>query len=467
MINKTDKNNLKIVILANLSTIFLNVVLCFFLPKIISISDYSLYRSFLLYTSYAGLFSFGLIHGTTLKYGYLNYYELPHNIFHFYNNILLSFTFLSYIILFTCILLISNNTESSKLVTYIFVAINIPIINFRNYYANINQFTKRFKNEGYWTFFYNILTLFMVLCMFFTNSTYIFPLIFTTCLNIITAFITLYQNKELLFGAKNKLNFHNYFPLLKEGSILMLSEYIGLLIIGTDSIFVNLFFSSTQFAVYSFSITIISGLYMVISVISTMIYPYLSRIDHSKYPIYYNKMCNILCAIIAALLASYFIIKEIVYLFLPAYADSLPILAILYITIFFRSILLLVHVNFFKAIKSIKSYILINICVLLLSIIINIIVYISFKNLLVIAAGNVILYILWFGCSEFSLLKSLHCSIIPNLKRYCLILFSCISFYLCVYNNNFFVYIFINLLITVLLFKNEILSYIKKGSTIS
>ena len=99
MIKASDKKNVIAVVLTNISTILVNVLTCLFLPKIMNIDDYSLYRTFLLYSSYSGLLSFGLIHGIYIKYGSLNFDALPEEHFRYYNRLLIIITILSYIFL--------------------------------------------------------------------------------------------------------------------------------------------------------------------------------------------------------------------------------------------------------------------------------------------------------------------------------------------------------------------------------
>ena len=122
MIKASDKKNVIAVVLTNISTILVNVLTCLFLPKIMNIDDYSLYRTFLLYSSYSGLLSFGLIHGIYIKYGSLNFDALPEEHFRYYNRLLIIITILSYIFLSAILFISKSHLSYKQYITFVFIA---------------------------------------------------------------------------------------------------------------------------------------------------------------------------------------------------------------------------------------------------------------------------------------------------------------------------------------------------------
>ena len=57
------------VLLSNVATIISGIVIGFIIPKILSVRDYGMYKTFTLYMTYAGFFSLGIIDGIVLKFG--------------------------------------------------------------------------------------------------------------------------------------------------------------------------------------------------------------------------------------------------------------------------------------------------------------------------------------------------------------------------------------------------------------
>ena len=65
---KTLKSIVEVTI-SNIVTLMSGVLIGLFLPKILSVDDYGMYKTFTLYLTYAGFFSLGIIDGIVLDYG--------------------------------------------------------------------------------------------------------------------------------------------------------------------------------------------------------------------------------------------------------------------------------------------------------------------------------------------------------------------------------------------------------------
>lgn len=78
--NKTLKSIIGVA-LSNCTTIVSGLVVGFLIPKILSIEDYGMYKTFSLYTTYIGFFSMGIIDGIVLDYGGKDYGQLKRSKF--------------------------------------------------------------------------------------------------------------------------------------------------------------------------------------------------------------------------------------------------------------------------------------------------------------------------------------------------------------------------------------------------
>jgi hypothetical protein len=143
---------------------------------------------------------------------------------------------------------------------------------------------------------------------------------------------------------------------------------------------------------------------------------------------YYNMISDILTMVTVLVMSSFFILKWIVYRYIPAYKDGIRILAILYGIVIFRSLLLLVCNNYFKILKITKVYSFINIVALIISFLLNIVGYVCFSDYAAIAVASLVSFILWYALTEIYLMKKLDCSWKTGIRRYILIIISLVVF---------------------------------------
>ena len=69
----------------------------------------------------------------------------------------------------------------------------------------------------------------------------------------------------------------------------MLSEFVGIIILGIDSIFVQQFMPKYTFSMYQFAVSIVSLVFTMVTVVTNLVYPYLVRADENKYGLYYTR----------------------------------------------------------------------------------------------------------------------------------------------------------------------------------
>lgn len=247
------------VVSSNIFAILVALFSGFILPKELSIPDYAYYRVYLLYISYAGFFHFGIVNGIYLKYGNMDLDQIPRKVFRAYSYFMLLSQ--AAVVAALSLILFAGRAamELDKVIAFAFVIINIPLINIKWFYSSINQFTKRFVIDSYVTYLQNILNLVMVFIVILLKwYDFQWILVIITICNLICMVITMGQNKMILWGDKEKLSDIEIPELIKNGFFLMLSEFVGIIILGIDSMFVDNLFSQTEFAMYSFAVSVIS-----------------------------------------------------------------------------------------------------------------------------------------------------------------------------------------------------------------
>lgn len=418
------------VVSSNVLTILVSLFTGFILPKELSIEDYAYYRVYLLYIAYAGFFHFGFVNGIYLKYGNLDVNQIPKKIFRTYSYFMVLMQALAVVGLAAALFVGGFFMEAEKVVAFAFVVINIPLINIKWFYSSINQFTKRFVIDSYVTFLQNILNLAMVLfVILFRWYDYRILLVILTICNFLCMVIAMGQNKQILWGRREPLGEVGIPALIKSGFFLMLSEFIGLIILGIDSMFVDNLFSQTDFAMYSFAVSVIAVIYTLITVVSNLIYPYLVRVSEEKYAEYYALMSDTLTVVSVFSMLSFYVAEFAILKWLGKFTPSITVIAILFGTIVFRALITLVCGNYFKVLKMIKAYTENNVFAIAISFILNVAAYLLFHDYTYIAVASLLSFIIWYVVTDRIFIRQLEITASGYVVRYVCILSSLVLFY--------------------------------------
>lgn len=429
-IGNENTKNIFMVISSNLLTIVIALFTGFVIPKQLSVTDYAYYHVYMLYIAYAGFLHFGFVNGIYLKYGKYSEDELPLDRFRKFSKIMFGIQGIVVAALAVLLLVSSSKMNGNNVIAYAFIILNIPLINIKWFYSSINQFTKRFVIDSYVTYLQNILTLFMVLVIVVTHWYYFeILLVFTTMTNLICMLIVMYQNKKIVFGKAVADVKDECIGLIKNGFFLMLSEFVGIIILGIDSIFVQNLFTIEEFAMYSFAVSIITVIYTLISTVSNLIYPYLVRVEENKYAEYYCLMSDVLSVISIFSLLAFYVAKFIIDVWLDKYTESIAITAILFGTVIFRSLIMLVCGNYFKVLQMIKEYTKNNIFAIVISFVLDLIAYLVFHDYYYIAIASLLSFIIWYVVTDFVFVSRLKMPLNGCVRRYVCIGLSLVLFY--------------------------------------
>ncbi len=459
--NQTSENirNVFMVVSSNVINILAQLLVGFVLPMQLGVTHYAYYRVYVLYAGYAGLVHFGLVNGIYLKYGSYNYDQLPRKTFIGLSKFMYFLQAAVALILSVLLVIMRSEIDINTCIAYIFVIINIPLINIKWFYSSINQFTKRFVGDSYVTYIQNILTFLMVVAVvLFHCENFVYVLIATTAINLICVIGVMAQNREILIGRSRSVNKEAWL-LIKSGFFLMLSEFIGIILLGMDSMFVQNLFSVEEFSMYSFAVSLVTAIYALINTVANLIYPYLVRANEEKYAEYYTLMSNALTVLTAMSLCGFYVAKFIVNHWMKTYVNSIPIAAILFGTIIFRSIIMLVCGNYFKVLKMIREYTFNNIFAIVISFVLNVAAYLIFRDFMYIAVASLISFILWYLLTDITFVRKLSMGWKDSMLRY-----GCITAVLLLYYvtqllpdlTAFFVYLIGAAVICTIVFRKEV-----------
>lgn len=443
-VKKENLINVVMVVSSNICTILVALFTGFILPKKLSIPDYAYYRAYLLYISYAGFFHLGIVNGIYLKYGNMDLAQIPKKTFRAYSRFMILLQAAVAAALSAAVFVGKGAIEPDRVTAFVFVVINIPLINIKWFYSSINQFTKRFVIDSYVTYLQNALNLAMVLIVIlFRLYDFQWVLAILTICNFVCMVVAMGQNKEILWGKQEKLKETGIPELVRSGFFLMLSEFAGIIILEIDSLFVDNLFTQTDFAMYSFAVSVIAVSFTAINTVSNLVYPYLVRVQEKKYVEYYGLMSDMLAMLSMASMLVFYVAEFIIYKWLGKFIPSLPIVAILFGTVVFRAIITLVCGNYFKVLKLIKEYTYDNIFAIVISFLLNAAAYLLFHDYRYIAAASLLSFVLWYLVTDGIFIRHLKIPMAGCLRRYGFILAGLLIFYLLVNTDpilGFFLY---------------------------
>ena len=428
------KKNAFMVISSNMLTLLVSLFMGFVLPIFLTIDDYAYFRVYQLYIAYAGIFHLGIINGIYLKYGHLNVEQLPVNTFKRYGRAIVNMQ-ISIAVLLMVILILKFPQDYNTGIAYIFTIINIPLVNIKWFYSSINQFTKRFDIDSTVTYIQNLLQFLAIIAVLIMHwYSYIPLLVAITIINLLCMIAVMYQNRKIIsiFGrikeqvSEDETTIH----MIKSGFFFMISEFVAIVILLIDSVFVQNLFTLTDFAMYSFATSIISVMYGVINTVSNLIYPYLVRVNNEKYAKYYTLMSDMLTVIALFSMLAFYVAKLIVEQINPKYEASIEIASVLFGTVIFRTLILLVCGNYFKVLKMTSAYTKNNFFAIFLAFMLDLAAYIVFKDYKYIAYASLLTFIIWYMLTDVVFIKRLRLNLTRCVKRYICISACLVIFYL-------------------------------------
>ena len=417
---------------ANALNFIMGIVTGFLIPKFLGIEDYGYLKLFTFYTTYVGLMHLGFLDGIYVKYGSYDYEQLPKEKFRGYFRFLCVEQVVEAIVL--SLLFFGINKDGPRGIVIIFVIINMVILNLTTLFAFVHQFTKRFKLFSINMILTKLLYVMGCLGLFaFSIYQYVPYIILQTVVNVVILIIYIAYNKEIVFGISDSLkgSIKEHMALIKMGSFVMIGNFMTIMILGIDRLFVDRLFSIKDFAMYSFAYSLVSLFYILLNSLTQVIYPYLTRTSTDKLKDVYEKIRILITIVMGSTLSAYFVIKIIVLKFLPEYIDCLNILLFLVPTIVLSAQISILVANYYKVLKETKDYTKNSIVALILGIATNIIGYVINKSVESIAIATLISFIIWVLYSDNYFKKKLNINVLKAqvLEIYVIVIFIISGYY--------------------------------------
>ncbi|MGG5371006.1 hypothetical protein IGI67_002647 [Enterococcus sp. AZ196] len=385
-LNTKAKNLLKNIhytVTANILVLTISVLLNLFVPKFIGVEDYSYWQLYVFYSSYVGFFHLGWLDGIYLKIGGKEYEELDKStlgsqfwyFFIFECGLSLVFS------VFVCLLPISE----PKVPILLFTALVSIIRNCTTFILYILQSTNRIKeyaqvsrNDRY------VYLVFLSVYLFYGGRNYLLLIQLDVLARLLVTIWGFLKLKDLFFSKPLSVSslrqeiFHN----VKVGSNLMISNIVGMLIIGVSRILIELHWTVETFGKLSLTLGI-SNLFMTfINAVGVVLFPLLRRTNPQKLSALYQTLRAVFVPISYSLLLVYYPLKLILESWLPAYKQSFLFMGILFPMILFEGRMSLLVTTYLKTIRKEKLILSANVVALLFSVVGSFIAIFYWESLL-------------------------------------------------------------------------------------
>lgn len=371
------------------------------IPKYLSTTDYGYWQLFLLYTTYTGILHFGFLDGILVRWAGKDLEALREEIPTSFRFILLEQGFIVGIL----VMIVGLIDIPSKKIALAVLA-NASIVNILTFFLFIAQATKRFKLVTAANIGRGLLFIAFILLIFFSGYFSYFSLILATmATGIIIVFLFAFHTRDCLFNhstdRKSLLQYGK--ENIGIGIFVLLGNFTALIFTTIDRLTVGSFFPITQFAVYTFAMSMCGLATVFLQAVAQVFFPYLSGSGTETRTKAYGLLKPTLVIFWAAVLAAYFPFSVWIKYYLPHYADSLPLMAVLLCTIGFSGQINILHANFFKVYRKQRVYFILAGLSLIGAGILNLLAVSLFGTLKAIAATAVVSFSIWYLLNEMSL----------------------------------------------------------------
>lgn len=463
---KKDIQNVIMVGTSSMLSLIVGVGIGIIIPKFIGVEDYAYYQIYALYASFVSILHFGFINGIYLKFGSYDYDDLPQEKFRGYTKFLvITQTIISLIIIF---IMVVRGLDVDRNYALLFVGINVVLLNGVTYLSYINQFTKRFFIDSILLNVQNILQILMIVfLLIFKIKTYKYLLYFVTGTNLVRILGLILVNKEMCFGSSVPIReiIDESKGFIAAGFFMMVSEWMGTIIMSIDKLFVENGFAITDFGLYSFAVSVATTVFAIINTIANVIFPYLARVGKDKLSRYYEILSIVLLFMAILVMGLFYPMEFFLDWILPDYHDSIRFIFLLFPSILFKTLITMVCANFYKVLMLTKKYTWNTIYAFVLAVVSDAIAFFIWHTMDAIAIASVISFVLWYLTTDFFFAKKLELGRVEQFKRYLLIVLSCIFLYSGkIFNNSIiaFIYYYVaTLIVFVALYSTKLKSGIK------
>ncbi|MBD5476028.1 MAG: hypothetical protein HDR17_08630 [Lachnospiraceae bacterium] len=385
------------VFLANIVNLIISIGNGFLLPKYLSVESYASVKTFLLYTSYVGVLPFGYVDGIYIKYGGRSKSEIDVEEFAHEKKVL----FIFQLVLSLPIILMAFVLGDSNLLC---VSISILPINMVSFFRLVYQATGEFKE-------YRRITNLSSILLFVSNLIFLFIIktdisLWYIGMQIVVAFIVwiYYEDRNRIVNICNKISLKEMWTYLYEnihlGVIVMLGSFMGVWITSIDRWFVKILYGVADFAYYSFAVTMLRLINVVITAFSVTLYNFFCKKPRDEEIAILRK---IVLVVGAAIIAVIFPLEFVIQTYLEKYIYAIPVIKTLFIAQFVLIEINAVYLNLYKALNLQKKYFIRMVVITITAFFLNGMIGYLWNNIIAYAVATFLTAFIWLILCQIDL----------------------------------------------------------------
>ncbi len=442
------------VFFANLLQLFTSIIVGFFVPAVLSVDAYASLRTYTFYITYVGFLHLGFVDGMYIKYGGKNPTENDKGILKGEHRFFFIFQTIVSVVIAGIAILIGN-------VLWLLIGLSVILINGYSFHKMYYQATGQFSKYTGYAYAYSLvyLALNVLLAVILKNKDANLYCLTTVIANLVVLLVlegSFYKNFHRTRAIYDKKGIRNNISV---GFFVLLGNLSVTMFYAIDQWFVKFGMTTDDFAYYSFAISLLNMVTVLVNAVTITFYNYLAREKNDE------KLRNIKkYLVILGSLASfgYFPLAFIIDFFLEKYIPALSVISISFAAYPYMIVINAIYVNLYKVQKDERKYLWSVVKMLIVAIIYNIIGMLIWNNIESIAFATTFSFITWYfyAMRHFPALKSDW----KELLYLCLVL---ISFLLCSHISNYFIgaviYLIILIVGIVLFFKDLLKASVIKG----
>jgi len=377
---------------ANVVGLIASIISGFIVPAFLSLEQYAYLKTFALFLSLAGILHFGYIDGIYIKYGGKFSHEINPSLFKCEKSFFILFQMAIAII----IIIIGIIVKDLIIIALALAFLPYNLLAFHQlFYQSIGHFNIYSKIR---LIIPTMIMLLNVLLIYvFRMNNYLFYIAAE-----IFAYLVAVQYLELKYSfrikqQKIRSNIKGIMDHFRVGIYFMSGNLAMILFFTLGRWIVKIFMTNIDFAYYSFAVSMMQIITIVISSIALTFYPYLSRIHQSGN---LSRLKKQLILIGAFFSISYFIFNLAVQWFIPKYDSAVKIIGILFASFPAYAVINALYINMYKVQKKSGKYLLTVLLNLVIACIFGTIALLLRKNTTSVAIATTLAFYFWFYYSS-------------------------------------------------------------------
>lgn len=345
-----------------------SVILTLLLPKVLGVAEFGYWQLFIFYLSYVGFFHFGINDGVYLIHGGETRDVLDKKAIN--SQFLVSIIYQAVISVVVILVALFGPFEAQRQFVIVWIGIILLANNCSFYLGYVFQAVNETALFSFSTAL-DALAFFaaLIILVVFGADSFEPYIIFYTLAKYFRLVYCLYKARDILSAGvlTHSACVKESIESIRVGIKLMFANIVSSLILGVVRFFVDLNWGIEVFSIVSFSLSIAAFFLTFLTQVSMVLFPNLKQLDRHGCSSAFSMMRDILDLVLPAVYIFYGPITVVLNWWLPQYARSIQLFAVLFPICVFEGKMDIVGTTFFKVLREEKRLLEVNLATLLFS----------------------------------------------------------------------------------------------------